>query len=224
MRKKHPYFECLVTEDGQVFSLRGKRYKAYNNEFGYCIVNIKDPVDGKWRTRRVHRLVAEAFLPNPEGKPEVNHKDGDKSNNCVSNLEWATSKENKDHGWANGLYTARGELHVDSVLTDKQVHEICRLLEEGARNIDLARAFGVHKDTISRIRIGDNWKHISSLYNIKVKRNERKSPETVIRIAELLQLGMTDKEVSLKTGVEVREVNRIRNRVTHKTLTKDYVF
>ena len=224
MKKKHPYFNYLVTKDGQVFSEDGRKIKQYKNESGYLIVNVKDPEDGVQRRRRVHRLVAETYIPNPEEKPEVNHKDGDKTNNQVGNLEWATSKENKDHGWAKGLYTAKGEIHVDSILTDEQVHEICRLMEEGARNKDLSEAYGVHKDTISRIRIGDNWKHISSNYKIQTKRQERKSPQAVIRVAELLELGLKDKEVSDMTGMHVREVNRIRKRQVHKTLTKDYVF
>lgn len=222
--KKHPYFKCFVTEDGQVFSEAGKQRKEYVNEFGYHLVNVQMCNEDGWKSRRVHRLVAETFIDNPDNLPEVNHKDCDKSNNCVSNLEWVTSRGNKEHGWANGLYTSRGELHPDSVLTDGQVHEICKLMEEGARNIDLASAFGVHKDTISRIRIGDNWKHISCQYAIDKKRTERKSPATVIRVAELLELGLKDREISERTGIRVQEINRIRNRKTHKTLTKDYVF
>ena len=62
---------------------------------GYLRVALRKKGERKYK--RVHRLVAEAFIPNPENKPTVNHKDGQRSNNCLDNLEWATMSENKHH-------------------------------------------------------------------------------------------------------------------------------
>ena len=68
---------------------------------GYLRVRIYK--DGSRQTVKVHREVAKAFIPNPENKPEVNHKDGDKENNHVENLEWATPSENTTHAYDSGL-------------------------------------------------------------------------------------------------------------------------
>ena len=59
--------------------------------------------DGKRTVKPIHILVAEAFVPNPENKPEVNHKNGNKHDNNASNLEWVTHKENCEHAWKTGL-------------------------------------------------------------------------------------------------------------------------
>lgn len=70
---------------------------------GYLLVDLYK--GGERSKKRVSRLVAEAFIPNPDNKPEVNHIDGDKKNNSVGNLEWSTKKENCRHAWDNGLAT-----------------------------------------------------------------------------------------------------------------------
>ena len=73
---------------------------------GYKTVDLSK--EGKVKTTSVHRIVAEAFLPNPDGLRFVNHKDSNRTNNAVSNLEWVTSSENRKHGITNGFVTFRG--------------------------------------------------------------------------------------------------------------------
>ena len=83
-----------VTADGKVWSYQQKKYlKPANNGHGYMYVNLSD-ASGKRYMKRVHRLVAEAYVANPDNKPVVNHIDLDRSNNDASNLEWVTYKEN----------------------------------------------------------------------------------------------------------------------------------
>ena len=83
--------------------IKGKRnVMAFSvNSHGYSSVNLTR--NGEHHLKRVHRIVAEAFIPNPDNLPEVNHKDGDKSNNRVDNLEWTDRSRNQKHAVLNGL-------------------------------------------------------------------------------------------------------------------------
>lgn len=222
--KEHPYFTgFLVTEEGQVFSKKtGRKLRQHENAHGYLTTKVFDPEYCAWKQRRVHRLVAETYIDNKESKPEINHKDGNKQNNNVSNLEWVTSKENKTHAWRKGLYKDIGEVHFSSNLSNEQVHEMCRMMQEGFRNKEISEYFNLHKDRVSEIRSGNKWGHISSLYNTRVVRNKRKSPDTVIKVAELLEKGFSIKEVAEETGVKEYDIRRIKSRKIFSSLTKNY--
>lgn len=93
-----------ISDHGQVKSYkRGKEriLKPTLTSNGYAAVKIC--ANGKRKIHKIHRLVALAFIPNPEQKGDVNHKDGNKANNHVDNLEWNTRKENVNHAWQTGL-------------------------------------------------------------------------------------------------------------------------
>ena len=88
---------------GGIYTIREKMLapRVNTKRYGYCEISLRK--DGKAKRFKVHRPVATAFIPNPNKLPEVNHKDGNKQNNNVSNLEWVTSKQNKKHAWSNNL-------------------------------------------------------------------------------------------------------------------------
>lgn len=104
----------------------------------------------------VHRLVAQAFIPNPEGKKTVNHKDGDCTNNCVGNLEWMTQKENNAHAYENGLKSSE---HLRVVSPEK-----VRLIRENYRAYcpvngatPLAKRLGLTISQVHRIARGIHY-------------------------------------------------------------------
>ncbi|MET2121521.1 NUMOD4 domain-containing protein [Enterococcus faecalis] len=95
------YYE--VSSQGDIRSKKtGKILKPYKNGKGYLIITLSK--NGKNKKMRVHRLVAQAFLENPNNLPDVNHKDYDRTNNCVSNLEWMGRKENVQYSSKNGNF------------------------------------------------------------------------------------------------------------------------
>lgn len=95
------YKGYTVFEDGVILSLSGKKMRPGKDGRGYHFVIIHS--DGMRKPKKVHRIVAECFIPNPENKPQVNHIDGDKDNNAASNLEWVTQSENMKHAYKMGL-------------------------------------------------------------------------------------------------------------------------
>jgi hypothetical protein len=102
MKPIEGYPDYYVTEDGQVISHKFKKPRALrpgavnNGSQIYHSVTLRK--DNKSHHKLVHRLVAEAFIPNPENRPQVNHKDRNATNNKVENLEWVTPEENSSHG------------------------------------------------------------------------------------------------------------------------------
>lgn len=121
-----------VSKNGEVYSrLSGKVMTPKSNGKGYLSVELCK--NGKKFTKGIHRLVAKAFIPNPENKPEVNHRDGDKSNNQLSNLEWNTSAENIAHACSNGLRVSRKVRIIET-------GEVFNTVAECARYLDISRS------------------------------------------------------------------------------------
>lgn len=143
-----------VTEDGEIFSLRTNKFLIQGTtKVGYKIICTR--VNGIAKSPRVHRMVAEAFIPNPDNKPEVNHINGDKTDNRVTNLEWVTSKENTQHALATGLQVSlAGTECQQSKLTEEDVRYIRSVFKPFDRAFGtraLAKKFNVHHSTISDV-------------------------------------------------------------------------
>lgn len=145
------------------------------NKDGYYYVRLWR--DGKSRYALVHRLVAKVFIKNddPVGKPVVNHKDGNKTNNCYKNLEWCDVQHNTIHSYRLGLQKPiKGSKHGRSKYKEDQIHEVCRLLQDtDLPPSDIATKTGVSLRTIQSVRARENWKFISEHYEFKDRRLKR---------------------------------------------------
>jgi hypothetical protein len=125
---------------------------------GYLCVSVGDRLT-IGRTKRLHRLVALAFLPNPEKLSQVNHKNGNKSDNRIENLEWISNSNNKKHAVANSLY-AYGSKHGRSKLKEQEVKAIKFLIKRGVFYKCIAPLFNVSKHTIDAIATRRLWRHV----------------------------------------------------------------
>ena len=140
---------------GGLLTVKSRIMKPFTSKCGYLIVSIsKNSIDNKFL---IHRLVSNAFIPNPYNKPQVNHINGIKTDNKVSNLEWATTSENSLHAFKNNL-KAKGQNRTQSKLTNKEVLEI---RHSNLRNIELSRLYNISKSIISGIQKGRLWKHVN---------------------------------------------------------------
>lgn len=116
--------------------------------------------DNTEENKDVHRFVAMAFIPNPENKPFVNHKNGTKWDNRAINLEWTTEAENTRHAIEMGLMDNKGIKNGGSKLSNEDVVSIRRLLNEGISQITISEIYNISQPAISAIKTGTNWLHL----------------------------------------------------------------
>lgn len=147
-----------ISNLGNVLGLQKRIIQLAKDGEGYLIFRLY--TSGKAKTARVHRLVAKAFIENPNSLDQVNHIDGCKTNNVVSNLEWVTNRQNIDHAMFNNL-VPKGEEHNRAILSEADAIRILSDEFKDSSNESIAKLFNVHSSTIYSLRIGKTWKHLN---------------------------------------------------------------
>ena len=211
---------------GRVAVLKPKLTANGYHNLVLVINNIK-------KTLLVHRLVGLMFIwnPDPENYTQINHMDGNKINNHISNLEWCTAEQNIHHLYQHNLKKniLKGEDITDSKFTERQVKKVCELLEEGVISLkEIAKRTGVSYDMVRNIKSHHSWKHISCNYNIDnyAKYYERAINKRIPLIHEVCKLLESNTcsaiEISERTGVSFSAVMNILCKRDHVNISKLY--
>lgn len=218
-----PWFDDYwASEDGEIGSSKkqSSRIKIIGGGIGskgYRQVGLM--TEGCLKTHSVHRLIAITFLPNPDNLPQVNHKDGNKMNNCVSNLEWVTARENMAHASASKLLKpAKGGDHSSSKLTESDVLSIRQEYIDGESIVNISVKYGISMLYVRSIARSYRWKHLPScsLQHSRIKgENNHKSKLTacqVLQIRSLYLTGLSVTEMSKTYGCSAQNISRIISR------------
>jgi len=165
-----------ITETGQVRSwafggwrrrTAPKLLKWRINTFGYATVALSNGPGTKPWNVLVHRLVALNFIPNPANAPQINHKDSNKLNNHISNLEWVTQRENLRHSWRVGTHVSkRGEFARHAKLKQADIDQIQAAFKAGRTGPSIAKQFSISPNHAYRIRDNVHWRpYLTTTYS-----------------------------------------------------------
>lgn len=212
--KEVGFDDYAITVDGKIYSFKSSLWmKPGVNISGYEVVGLHK--NGVRKYFYVHKLVATVYLEN-DGYDTVNHKDGNKRNNHVSNLEWCTDSYNTHHAYRTGL-------HSWKVVDDNVAVTICQLLQDGMKIQDVADACGVEYHNVYDIFVGKTFTFISCEFDFsKVSRRSRSDISKVIKICEMLQSGLTAKEIVSVVKCKPRLVYEIKSRNRHYRISQNY--
>lgn len=150
----------ITDKNGRVSNIKERMMKQPLSNTGYHHTALtKNKV---LTTTNVHRLIAEAFIPNPDNKPCVNHIDGDKSNNSITNLEWVTHRENMEHASRRNLFRT-GSKHSAAKLNEEKVRFIRTNITTNGGKItykEMGEMFGVCRHVLQCVAYRRTWKHV----------------------------------------------------------------
>lgn len=209
-----------VSNKGRVKSLiSGKILKNQSDKYGYQYVKLSNGKRGSYKHMSIHRLVALAFIPNPENKPEVNHKDGNKRNNYVDNLEWVTPKENVEHAYRNNLRN-NDTLIANGMKNAKEIYQIDKdgnILNVWKSAKEASRVLGFDQTAILRCCKLEKYKTYKG-YKWRFKDNLHEEFKTKGRKSK--PVAITD----LETGEIIKKFNSAKDLSNYLSVNRNSVY
>jgi len=208
-----------VTVDGDVYShISNKFLKPNIGKNGYGLVTLCDKE--KRCSHYIHRLVATAYIDKPSDDLVVNHKDGDKLNNRVSNLEWVTYSENLDHAYYTSLRSTSRKY------SDEFVSKVYHYLLDGWRQKDVADCMGITAGVVKSLLQNPAYEDLRDQFNLSniPSRKNTITPEKVLMIAKDLESGLAQNKIAIKYNVAKSLVSNIKTRKLYSTITSDFNF
>ncbi|CAH9012837.1 putative NUMOD4 motif-containing HNH endonuclease [Vibrio phage 277E43-1] len=226
--KQIPYLpNYCASKDGRVFRISTrKEMKTYENCGNSDYLMFRACHHNNSSNEFVHVATCCAWKENddPENKVQVNHIDGNKHNNLITNLEHVTLSQNQRHALLTGL-KGKGEELYNSSLSDNNVHLICQELEQGCEVRYLSNKYSVSKDVIRKIRAGYTYFHIRRLYRIDHKYKTTLSEESIRWVCERINKGWSDAQLTKRSenkDITIIECKRLRYKIRYKTLSDEY--
>lgn len=220
------YYPFAANEQGEIMNVETGNIRKLNlGKNGYMMVGTRHA------TYYVHRIVADAWChnDNPTEKTDVNHIDGDKTNNHADNLEWCSKSYNMKHAAVNGMLNCenrkRGENCNLSQHSEEFIRKACELLQDNWRNVDVARATGIGACYIKQLRKGTAWKHITKEYNFPERPRQSLSEVTVRWICREIVQGTGNVDIVKKARnplVTLHAVKNIKYKKCYASISNEY--
>lgn len=218
------YYPLAANKYGVVKNMEtGKIRKQTLSSSGYYTVSTR-----QHGNILVHRLVATIWINNPDQLPCVNHKDCNKFNNHVDNLEWCTHKENTIHARDNGRLSLNCKYGEDSNLSeysDELIHLICKDLQSGMRNIDVAKTYNIPPTYIKQLKAKKSRRCITEQYTFPEFKRQLLSESTVVWICKMIVEGKGNTEIlklCRNNSVKISDIKNIRYKRCYSNISDEY--
>lgn len=234
-----------ITKCGKVYSHISNKHMKPSVTRGYLRINIYKSDNGKKKNVHIHTLVAKMFLHSYEDGFVVNHKDGDKFNNRVDNLEWVSQRDNIIHSVETGLRTPcfsynglvptpnqivydynEKEGRVGKPLSsEEEVRKCCELLSKGYRPKDVCLMTGLGRNNINRLKLKTfkRWEHITKQYDFsKIPNRNYTQVEDIVKVCEMIRDGLGCRTIAKETGLHLSVVKGIKTKRSYAEVSDKY--